>query len=523
MSVGLSLNWIDRAVALVNPVAGLKRAGARAVLDQVVRANRAHEAATPSTQRKFATDILGPNSIVGQGAVALRAQARHMERNSDIGRGIIKTLVNNTVGANDIGIEPQPRRPDGSIHEEYAEQLRYLLKEWFARPEVTGQFTYGSMQRMKARAWLRDGEVFTQHIMGPVAGLQHGTLVPYSQEVFEADFVPMDLSDGADLVQGIERNAWGRAVWYWVYKGNPKESLSLASGRAGLKRVDAARITHLARRDRIGQMRGISEMASVFNRLQDIKDYEDSERIAAKVAAALTAYVKRVHPDGYDPGAQKVDPMTGERTRRQMSMVPGMIIDDLAVGEEIGLIDSKRPNPNVVTFRQGQLRATAAGVGASYSSISKTYDGTFSAQRQELVETWVNYAVLTDDFVGGDVAPTYENFVLAAHMSGVARMPPDLKPGSWNDALYIAQAMPWIDPLKEASAYLMLVKAGFASEVEVLRKRGVNPQDLLEQVRTWRQKVSDAGLVFDSDAMHEVVRQAMADSTAGDGVDGGRE
>ena len=79
----------------------------------------------------------------------------------------------------------------------------------------------------------------------------------------------------------------------------------------------------------------------------------------------------------------------------------------------------------MVTFRQGQLRAAAAGIGASYSSISKSYDGTFSAQRQELVEQWVNYAVLADEFTGQWVQPVWQTLVQVADMSGVLRIPRD--------------------------------------------------------------------------------------------------
>jgi lambda family phage portal protein len=168
-------------------------------------------------------------------------------------------------------------------------------------------------------------------------------------------------------------------------------------------------VHHLAFLDHISQARGISEFASIIARLEDIKDYEESERIAAKVAAiAHRLRQKRRRPEGYD------DTGHGQgRTARSSSVAtahePGMIIDGLAIGEEIGLIDSKRPNPNVVTFRQGQLRAAAAGIGASYSSISKSYDGTFSAQRQELVEQWVNYAILADEFTGMWLQPIYQN------------------------------------------------------------------------------------------------------------------
>lgn len=39
----------------------------------------------------------------------------------------------------------------------------------------------------------------------------------------------------------------------------------------------------------------------------------------------------------------------------------------------------------LLALRAGQLKAIAAGIGAGYSSIARSYDGTYSAQRQELV------------------------------------------------------------------------------------------------------------------------------------------
>jgi hypothetical protein len=223
--------------------------------------------------------------------------------------------------------------------------------------------------------------------------------------------------------------------------------------------------------------------------MEDIKDYEESERIAAKIAAMLTAYVRKGTPDAYEA--------TADGTPRQINFAPGMVIDDLGAGEEIGMIDSKRPNPNLITFRQGQLRAVAAGLGASYSSISKDYGGTYSSQRQELVEQWVNYAVMADDFVGQFIQPVWETFVAVASLSGVVRTPSDVVKGTENDAVYVAQEMPWIDPLKEAEGAAKMVESRFASEIEVIRRRGRNPHDVLEQLATFRKEAEGKGITVD--------------------------
>lgn len=489
------MNLLDRLIAQVDPVRAVRRAVARKVL-------ATYEGGERSRLRKFRTDTQSPNQLVSSKAADVRAQARYLERNHDIARGILRTMVNNIVGPEGVTVEFQPRRADGSIHKEHADKLTELWRDWQRKPEVTHALSWSRVQRLVARTWLRDGEAFAQRLIGPVPTLQHGTTVPFSLELLEPDMIPLDFEDaGRNIYQGIERNAWGRRVAAHVWKQNPLETTSFPT-TGSLKRVSWDNMLHVALIDRIGQMRGVSEFASIITRLEDIKDYEESERVAAKIAAMLTAYVKRQAPDGDGYVAPQPD-ADGNLPARELRMAPGMIIDTLAVGEEIGLIDSNRPNPNLVTFRAGQLRAAAAGVGASFSSISKQYDGTFSAQRQELVEQWVNYATLTDEFVCQWIQPVVEQFILVAHLSGQAVIPSDVKPGTHDDVLYIGQAMPWIDPMKEANAFVELAKAGFISEPEVIRRRGGNPRDTMEQQATWREMAREKGLVLSSDAAND--------------------
>jgi lambda family phage portal protein len=482
------MNAIDRFIGYFSPAAAMRRRAARSVLAH-------YEAAEPSRLRKFHRERGSQNEMVQRGAAAVRAQARHLCRNHDLSRGALRVLVNNVVGPNGIGVEPQPRRNDGTIHTEYAAELLEAYRDWCRFPDVTQRMPWSRLQRALARAWIRDGEVFAQMITGFRPDLDHGTRVPFSLEAFEAELCPIDFNDpNKNILQGIERNQWGKPIAAHLLKTNAAQ-IGLPTGQ-DTKRVPWDRLLHLATIDHIGQVRGVSEFASVITRMEDIKDYEESERVAAKISAMLTAYVKRGTPDLYD--AQT----SATQGSREIAFKPGMIIDDLAVGEEIGLIDSKRPNPNLITFRQGQLRAFAAGIGASNSSVSKDYNGTYSAQRQELVEQWVHYAVLCDEFVGEIVEPVWGQFVSAAHLGGIVRMPADLKAGTQAEAVYTAQAMPWIDPMKEAQASKELVRSGFASETEIIRARGKRPEDVLEQIKAWRKKTDDAGVVLESNAAH---------------------
>lgn len=469
----------DRVVSWLSPVAAVRRAHARTVLAY-------YEAAKPDRLRKGRRATGSANDEVLRAGASLRQIARHLEQNYDLARGVLNTLVANVVGASGIGVEPQPRKLDGSIDDVLAREIMELHKDWQEHPEVTGQHDWPSAQRMLARSWFRDGEVLAQMVAGLLPTLDHGTRVPFSLELLEADYLPMNLNTTAPsrIVQGVELNTWGAPTGYHLYKSDPQEGGSLVGAQT--KRLSADRVLHLKAVDRIRQVRGVSVFASVLNRFDDLKDYEESERIAAKIAASMAAYIKKGAPADYTP-------QDGEAQRR-MKFQPGMVFDDLRPGEEIGMIDTNRPNPNLETYRGGQLRAIAAGTGPTYSSIARRYDGTYSAQRQELVEGYAAYGVLSAEFISKVARPTYQRFIATAVASGALRLPTGIKPGTLDDASYMPPAMPWIDPKKEAEAWGMLEDRTYVSGPEIIRKRGGNPMDVLEQQGRWRREKAAEGV-----------------------------
>ncbi|MCN8259692.1 phage portal protein, partial [Escherichia coli] len=148
------------------------------------------------------------------------------------------------------------------------------------------------------------------------------------------------------------------------------------------KEVDAERMLHLKFVRRLHQMRGTSLLSGVLIRLSALKEYEDSELTAARIAAALGMYIRKGDGQSYEPDGNGC-----KENERELTIQPGIIYDDLKPGEEIGMVKSDRPNPNLETFRNGQLRAVAAGSRLSFSSTARNYNGTYSAQRQELVES----------------------------------------------------------------------------------------------------------------------------------------
>jgi lambda family phage portal protein len=450
-----------------------------------------YETTTPSRTHDIGRSTGDGDRPIGMAGKTLREQARFLEENHDLVNGILTVLVNNTVGPEGITVEPLPRNADGSVNRDLADELSLLYDDWSRHPEVTGEYTRPAMERLLARSLYRDGEVFVQHLSGRVPFLQHRTQVPYSVEMLEADMVPMDHPDNVqhNNFQGVIKNNWGQPIAYQVYMRHPG---SIKAWDTQLKEVKADSMLHAKLVSRVGQTRGVSLFASVLKRLNDLRMYEESEQVAARMAACLGLYIKRGNPDLYVPGNEE------EGDDRLFEMAPGIIYDNLLPGEEIGDISPNRPSQLLQPFRDSMLKAVSAGVKANYSTVSKDYSGTYSSQRQELSDSYVNYGTLQADFVNQICRPMWEQFLASALMAKLIRVPDSLDERTLYDATFRGPVQPWIDPAKEASANLIQVRAGFKSLSQVIRERGENPRRVLAEIQREREEAEEMGIELSS-------------------------
>ncbi|WP_421921601.1 phage portal protein [Marinobacter salarius] len=481
------MNLIDSLIKPLAPSWALKRAQSRHML-------ALYESAKPTRTRRNPSDNRSGNALTEGAAETMRGQARHLEQNHDLCRGILTCLVNNVVGPKGIGVEFQPKNSDGTVNKALADELNWYFAEWGRRPETTGEYSWARTQRMMARSWFRDGEVLSKSIMGNVPLLQHATMVPYSLELLEADHIA-DLNDeGRNIIQGIERNQWGRTRFVYLYDQHPGD----ASGfRMRYRRTAAEDVDHLKMTDRIRQNRGVSIFAAVMGRLNDLKDYEESERVAARISAAMAMYIQKGSPELY------VGSQGEEEEDREFPVSPGTVFDNLMPGEKVETIQSNRPSQLLQPFRDSMLKAIASGTGAGNSTISKNYDGTYSAQRQELVEQWVNYAALSDEFISGFVAPVVRRFIRLAIMSGRVTVPAGVDRDTLMDVDYLTPAMPWIDPKKEAEGHEANLRLRITSPQKIIRSRGDNPDEVLDQIQQWNQKLEERSIKVEPEPANE--------------------
>jgi len=492
------MNLIDQFVSYFAPSAGVARVKSRRLLARF-------EATQPGRQIKNPVEHRDANSVTQGQLKTLRGQARHLDENYDYVSGALDVLVRNTVGASGIGVIPLPRDTEGKLNKELAKELRRLWKDFCHNPEVSKEHNWATANQLVARSLFRDGEVFSKSIIGKIPGLDHRSIVPYSLELLEADYCPDDY-DKPNVVQGIQFNQWRQPVAYWFTDHHPGGSVYVDH----VRRINAARVDHLKMVKRLGESRDITPRATAINRINSLAEYEHNEQIAAAMASALTAFIKKGGPEEWgDP----VDSQTGKlvELNRDLAMNAGTFLE-LEPGEDIGTVQSNRPSGLLTDYVKYMMKGISAAIGTSHSSTAKDYDGTYSAQRQELVEITENYKLLTNIIVSNWVRPVWQRFVDTALLVIDARYWVGIDAASLYDAAFMGPQMPWIDPAKEATAFEKLIALNVASPQEIIHKRGLNPQDVLDQIAEYRNECEARGIPLPaSDADQNTEAQPAVD------------
>lgn len=485
------MNFLDRAILVFSPGWALSRVRSRVGL-------AAYQAASPSRTHKADRSRGDANASISRGAESIRDQARFQEENNDIVDGLLTTLVNNVVGKDGIGVEPMPLNHAGQVHEEFARELLEGFTEWSLKMESTGQWARAEAERLVCRTWLRDGECLGEQLIGGIPGFNHpnGEL-PFTIQLMEPDFLPMGLTQpGNGIYQGVEVNQWQQPTAYHVYLNHPG---GMFANSLKTRAVPAEYMYHVKLAKRLHSRRGVSILASSLQRIGGLQNYEESELVAARISAAMAFYIRKGEPGDYDDeGAGKT------AKRRNISISPGTIFDDLEKGEDLGSIESKRPSPMVQSFRDTMFRAVCSSAGGvNFSTVSKKYEGSYSAQRQELVDSFTSYGVLSNAFIAQWVRPIYRRYVQISLLTGRHVPPADVDIRTVMLAYYQPPVMPWISPKDEAAGNREMVRGGFGTEAEVIRARGKNPKEVKRQREREIKENQQLGLVFNSDSYHE--------------------
>jgi lambda family phage portal protein len=251
----MTINWIDRAIGYVSPVAAARRARARAYLDLVAR--RYEAAGGSRATYGWLTPATSANAEIYGALPILRTRARDLARNNPHAAKAVTALVNNTIGS---GIVARPKTGDQNLDR----RIVGLWQDFVKEIDADGQLDFYGLQNLVARAFYESGEVLVRR---RVRRTDDGLQVPLQYQVLEGDFLDHakneDLANGL-VRMGVEFDAIGRRRAYWMFPEHPGEGRYGAAARGKSRAVPADQILHLYEKQRPGQIRGVPWLTPVM-------------------------------------------------------------------------------------------------------------------------------------------------------------------------------------------------------------------------------------------------------------------
>lgn len=310
---------------------------------------------------------------------------------------------------------------------------------------------------------------------------------PLRLQVLETDYLDATktgpLGNGNYCVGGIELDAQGRRLAYWLHEQHPGEMYSL---RGALKssRIAASEILHVFEKERPGQVYGVSRLAAALIKLRDLDEYSEALIVKKKIEACLGVIVTTDEDNRVMSGQVGSVTNPDDTTTRLETLAPGMI-QYVKPGETIEVVN---PSSNGDEgFSREALRAIAVAAGVTYEQLTGDLSGVnYSSIRAGLVE----FRRLVEQFRWGTFipmacTPIAEWFKEAGQIAGtlgprqVAVMPV-WTPPRWE----------WVDPLKDVQATVMEIDNGLRSRSSAIRERGDDPeetrQELADEQKEWK-------------------------------------
>ena len=489
------MRWIDRAVAWASPERALRRARARAALRVL---EQAYDGASAGRRTDgWIRPSTSADAELRPALARLRNGARDLGRNSPYVSKALRVIASTAVGT---GIRVQLED----------DALQALFRDWVEQCDAEGQHTFYGMQSVMARAVPESGEALVR--LRP-RRLTDGLAVPLQIQLLEADHLDSSkdgaIAGGGWISMGIEYNAIGRRVAYWLYPVHPGESGIASSRRRALvsQRIPAESIVHLFHALRPGQTRGVPWLAPSMIKARDLDDYEDAELVRKKIEACNVGVVTQpqgtegpqiglprapaTKPPSDDPQQETVRPLRDADGYAHDHFEPGMFLY-ATPGQTVSFNDPKI-SAAYAPYVRTQLHAIAAGIGVTYQQLTGDLSqASYASGRQGKLE----FEALIKEYRWLCLIPALSKIIRAFVDTAVlaGRVPePDYR------VKFQPPRFQSVDPLKDSMAKLIDVRSGFVVWEDAVAEAGYDPDVQLERIRVTNERLDAAGITLDSD------------------------
>jgi len=516
------MNILDRVISVFSPSWAVSRLTARATLQQMegfTNYKTGYDAGKVNINTKGRLGSETKEHAIPLMEIArLRWQSWGLWRNNPYAKKIVRSIQSKVIGK---GMVPESLaiNADGSPNVEFRERSKRLwesIQSGFDSRGMPGRggLTMSGLQKLALRATILSGEVLHRLVpIDPSAQLLRDLPIPFVLQTIDAARLADanhpavgSIPDGHTIYRGIELDAEGNRVAYWINSYTP----GFVTPNFGTAvRIPAEQIGHLFIEEDIDQLRGVPWFAAALLQSRDTGDLQYNVLKASAMAACVVMGYRKptgaqrfglngstenntVSADGTD--------LTDEDGNAITKIQPGMFIN-LGKDGEIEGFSPNQPNTNAEAFIQHMLRGTAAAFpGVKGTTLTGDYrNSSFSSERSGDNDTWPEVEDVQDWFATSFCQPIYEAVIRAGILSGyfagiVTAEEFQAEPGRFTAAKWQGPVSRSINPTDDVNAAGLRMKFGLSSLQMECASLNINWMDVLNHIAELYEQAEAKGI-----------------------------
>ena len=314
----------------------------------------------------------------------------------------------------------------------------------------------------------------------------------------------LPLEDGKFVRMGVEMDEMRRPVAYWITDAPLRNIVSGYTTQA--RGYPAERIIHAYEHTMPMQTRGVPWAFATLRRFQEIREYDESERKAAKLASNMyanyeppamdplagnlgLAAVPGAEPAGGRPPTPGAGPDTDGKTAVGVrddgpgvmpgTMEPGTIFP-VQPGGKLNLHSPEHPNTAYPDYIRANYQAAASAMGISYAAMTGDLSqANFVSSRMGRLAERGTIEMVQNMVIEKVLMRAYRKWLLDMSLRGM------LPAGSLEElemVEFVPPVMEHVQPREVAAANHQMIEDGVVSRSEIIRMRGRDPQTVFMEI-----------------------------------------
>lgn len=425
------------------------------------------------------------------------ARSRNLKEEYEYAQKFVRMVKTNVLGPEGVPLRNKAKDPDrvsggrlvsGPLDIFANKHIQDAWWEWGKKKNctVTRKLSWCDAQNVILEACVTDGE----HIIRKVKGFNNK--FRFAVQLIESDLLDVemnkDLGGGRKIKMGVQLDQWDAPEGFWLHKSNPNDWFPSQNFSLRHEFIPASEIIHPFIPRRAGQTRGFPWLSVSGPGLKMAGDYEESEVVASRVAAAKMFFLEQtgdVEYTGPEAEAGKymdVEPGSGEILPKGLTYKPH---------------DPQHPNAAYQAFMKTRLRGIAAGLGVSYNSLANDMESVnFASGKLGLDEERLYWRTLQNWFAEAVCNEVFEAWLEAAILSGAVKLPMS-KFDKFNQPDWRFPRWPQVNPQQEMAALETALRLNLTSITRELDKMNLDRDELFQEIAEERAAAETLGITLD--------------------------